>query len=202
MPARKQSKDRYDTRDVIGKGGMGLVYKAYDTVVQRDVALKTLRDSPSKMALDLFRKECGILASMSHPNIVEIFDIGEFTEEGAVKPYFVMPLLPGVTLDHLIRTSSQRLTVDRSVEIILQTCRGLHAAHEHGLVHRDLKPSNIFVMDDDTAKIIDFGVAHLAGSKSVTGHKGTWQYMAPEQVELKPATPISDVFALGVVCYE
>ena len=95
---------------------MGLVYKAFDTVVQREVALKTLRDSPSKLALDLFRKECGVLASMSHPNIVEIFDIGEFTEDGAVKPYFVMPLLPGVTLDHLIRTSSQRLTVERSVE--------------------------------------------------------------------------------------
>src|SRR5882724_1315779 len=203
MPAQKKIKDRYDTLDVIGKGGMGLVYKAYDTVVQREVALKTLRDSPSKMALDLFRKECGVLASMSHPNIVEIFDIGEFTEDGAVKPYFVMPLLPGVTLDHLIRTSSQRLTVERSVEIILQTCRGLHAAHERGLVHRDLKPSNIFVMPDDTVKIIDFGVAHMADTTAtMTVAGGTLPYMAPEQLEMKPASPLSDIFSLGVVFYE
>ena len=93
MPAKKKIKDRYDTLDVIGKGGMGLVYKAYDTVVQREVALKTLRDSPNKLALDLFRKECGVLASMSHPNIVEIFDIGEFTEEGAVTPDEVAALI-------------------------------------------------------------------------------------------------------------
>ena len=203
MQAKRRIKDRYDTLDVIGKGGMGLVYKAYDTVVGRDVALKTLRDSPSKMALDLFRKECGVLASMSHPNIVEIFDIGEFEEDGATKPYFVMPLLPGVTLDQLIRTSSQRLTVERTVEIILQTCRGLHAAHEKGLVHRDLKPSNIFVMPDDTIKIIDFGVAHMADTTAtMTVAGGTLPYMAPEQLEMKPASPLSDIFSLGVLFYE
>jgi len=203
MAARKKIKERYETIDVLGKGGMGLVYKAYDTVVQREVAIKTLRDSPSKLALDLFRKECGILASMSHPNIVEIFDIGEFNEDGATKPYFVMPLLPGVTLDQLIKTSSQRLTVERSVEIIVQTCRGLHAAHERGLVHRDLKPSNIFVMPDDTVKIIDFGVAHMADTTAtMTVAGGTLPYMAPEQIEMKPASPLSDVFSLGVVFYE
>ncbi len=203
MAARKRIKDRYDTLDVIGKGGMGLVYKAFDAVVQREVALKTLRDSPNKLALDLFRKECGILASMSHPNIVEIFDIGEFEEDGATKPYFVMPLLPGVTLDHLIRTSSQRLTVERTIEIILQTCRGLHAAHERGLVHRDLKPSNIFVMPDDAVKIIDFGVAHMADTtNTMTVAGGTLPYMAPEQLEMKPASPLSDIFSLGVVFYE
>ena len=203
MAARKKIKERYETIDVLGKGGMGLVYKAYDTVVQREVAIKTLRDSPSKLALDLFRKECGVLASMSHPNIVEIFDIGEFNEDGATKPYFVMPLLPGVTLDQLIKTSSQRLTVERSVEIIVQTCRGLHAAHERGLVHRDLKPSNIFVMPDDTVKIIDFGVAHMADTTAtMTVAGGTLPYMAPEQIEMKPASPLSDIFSLGVVFYE
>ena len=203
MAARKKIKERYETIDVLGKGGMGLVYKAYDTVVQREVAIKTLRDSPSKLALDLFRKECGVLASMSHPNIVEIFDIGEFNEDGTTKPYFVMPLLPGVTLDQLIKTSSQRLTVERSVEIIVQTCRGLHAAHERGLVHRDLKPSNIFVMPDDTVKIIDFGVAHMADTTAtMTVAGGTLPYMAPEQIEMKPASPLSDIFSLGVVFYE
>src|SRR5579864_9433696 len=197
MASRKKIKDRYETLDVLGKGGMGLVYKAYDAVVQREVALKTLRDSPSKLALDLFRKECGVLASMSHPNIVE------FIEDGTTKPYFVMPLLPGVTLEHLIRTSSQRLTVERSVEIIVQTCRGLHAAHERGLVHRDLKPSNIFVMPDDTVKIIDFGVAHMADTTAtMTVAGGTLPYMAPEQLEMKPASPLSDIFSLGVVFYE
>src|SRR5260370_40394550 len=125
------------------------------------------------MALELFYKECDVLASMSHPNIVEIFDIGEFEEDGATKPYFVMPLLPGKTLDALIRARSSRLTVERSVEILCQTCRGLQAAHERGLVHRDLKPSNLFVMDDDSVKVIDFGVAHMADAHSTIGHRGT-----------------------------
>jgi eukaryotic-like serine/threonine-protein kinase len=128
--------------------------------------------------------------------------LGKSTNMGMKKPFFVMPLLPGATLAKLIETSSSRLTVERVVAIITQVCRGLQAAHEKGLVHRDIKPSNIFVMEDDTAKIIDFGVVYLAGSHSVTGQKGTWQYMAPEQIEMKPASPVSDIFSLGVVCYE
>ena len=95
MAVPKQIKDRYEIRQVLGQGGMGVVYDAYDTVVKRSVALKTIRDTPSRAALDMFYKECDVLASMSHPNIVEIFDIGEFEEDGASKPYFVMPLLPG-----------------------------------------------------------------------------------------------------------
>src|SRR6185436_15793954 len=154
-------------------------------------------------ALETFQKECGVLASMAHPNIIEIFDLGEFEENGANKPYFVMPLLPGATLESLVRSSSQRLTVDRVVEIVSQTCRGLHAAHERGLVHRDLKPSNIFVMPDDTVKIIDFGVAHMADTtNTLTVAGGTLPYMSPEQLEMKPASPLSDIFFLGVVFYE
>lgn len=195
-------KGRYEIRQVLGQGGMGVVYHAYDKVVRRGVALKTIRDAPSRTALDLFYKECDVLAHLSHPNIVEIFDIGEFDEDGASKPYFVMPLLPGKTLDSLIRNSSGRLTVQRAVEIISQTCRGLQAAHDNGLVHRDLKPSNIFVMEDDSVKIIDFGIAHMAETHSTVGHKGTLLYMAPEQVEMKPASPLSDIFSLGVVCFE
>src|SRR5438128_114887 len=199
----KKIQARYETVAVIGKGGMGVVYKAIDTVIGREVALKTIRDVPSRMALDLFRKECSILAGMSHPNIIEVFDIGEFEDEDGIKPYFVMPLLPGVTLEQLSRTSSQRLTVERTVEIMLQTCRGLHAAHERGLVHRDLKPSNIFVMPDDSVKIIDFGVAHMAETHAgMTIAGGTLLYMSPEQVEMKPASPLSDIFSLGVVFYE
>jgi serine/threonine-protein kinase len=181
---------------------MGLVYRAYDTVIRREVAVKTILDMPDPASLQLFYKECDVLASMSHPNIVEIFDIGEFEEEGKKKPYFVMPLLPGTTLEAFIQKASHRLTVERIVEIISQTCRGLHAAHERGLVHRDLKPSNIFVMEDDSVKIIDFGVAHMTDTHSTRGQKGTLLYMSPEQIEMKPLTPVSDIFSLSVVSYE
>ncbi|MGA2235989.1 MAG: serine/threonine-protein kinase [Terriglobales bacterium] len=193
---------RYEVRQILGQGGMGLVYRAYDTVVRREVAVKTILDIPDPASLQLFYKECDVLASMSHPNIVEIFDIGEFEEEGKKKPYFVMPLLPGTTLEYFIRKASHRLTVERTIDIISQTCRGLQAAHERGLVHRDLKPSNIFVMEDDSVKIIDFGVAHMADAHTTRAQKGTLLYMSPEQIELKPLSPASDIFSLSVVCYE
>ncbi len=193
---------RYEIRDVLGQGGMGIVYKAYDSVIRREVALKTLRDAPDPAALETFQKECGVLASMAHPNTVEIFDLGEFEENGTHKPYFGMPLLPGMTLEALIRMASQRLTVERVVEIITQTCRGLQAAHERGLIHRDLKPINIFVLDDDSVKIIDFGVAHICDSRTTMGLKGTLAYMSPEQIEMKPLSPLSDLFSLAVVGYE
>src|SRR5579862_4680923 len=198
----KKLAGRYEVREVLGQGGMGLVYRAYDTVVRREVAVKTLIDIPDPASLQLFYKECDVLASMSHPNIVEIFDIGEFEDEGKKKPYFVMPLLPGTTLDHFVRKASHRLTVERTVEIISQTCRGLQAAHERGLVHRDLKPSNIFVMEDDSVKIIDFGVAHMADTHTTRAQKGTLLYMSPEQIQLKPLSAASDIFSLSVVCYE
>ncbi|MFZ1005526.1 MAG: protein kinase [Candidatus Sulfotelmatobacter sp.] len=193
---------RYEVRQVLGQGGMGLVYRAYDTVIRREVAVKTILDIPDPASLQLFYKECDVLASMSHPNIVEIFDIGEFEEDGKKKPYFVMPLLPGTTLEFFIRKASHRLTVERTIDIISQTCRGLQAAHERGLVHRDLKPSNIFVMEDDSVKIIDFGVAHMADAHTTRAQKGTLLYMSPEQIELKALSPASDIFSLGVVCYE
>ena len=193
---------RYDVKDILGQGGMGLVYRAYDTLIRRDVALKTLRDAPDPNSLQLFYKESDVLASMSHPNIVEIFDIGEFEENGQKKPYFVMPLLPGTTLDNLIRNARHRLTTQRTVEIMTQVCRGLQAAHERGLVHRDLKPSNIFVMEDDSVKVIDFGVAHMTNVHTTVGLKGTLLYMSPEQIEGKPLSGLSDLFSLSVVCYE
>lgn len=187
----------------IGQGGMGVVYKAYDIVTKRDVALKTMRGMLNPAALELFSKEWTVLARVSHPNIIDILDTGEFEQDGERKPFFVMPLLPGATLEYLIENASTRLTVERIVGIAAQTCRGLQAAHELGLIHRDLKPSNIFVMDDDTVKIIDFGVVHLAGADSINkGVKGTLQYMAPEQIEMKPTSPTSDIFSLGVVCYQ
>jgi serine/threonine-protein kinase len=113
-----------------------------------------------------------------------------------------MPLLPGTTLEYFIRKASHRLTVERTIDIISQTCRGLQAAHERGLIHRDLKPSNIFVMEDDSVKIIDFGVAHMSDAHTTRAQKGTLLYMSPEQIELKPLSPASDIFSLSVVCYE
>ncbi len=196
---------RYEVKAKLGEGGMGVVYLAYDPPpMDREVAVKTLHEFEDPMALELFYKECSALKSISHPNIVEIFDMGESEPGGKGQPFFVMPLLPGQTLDELIRKASHRLTVDRVVEIFAQTCRGLQAAHERGLVHRDLKPSNIFVMADDSVKIIDFGVAHAVHAKTrTTGYqKGTLLYMSPEQVQHKPVSVQSDVYSLGVTLYE
>src|SRR5581483_587165 len=145
MAIPAQLNGRYEVKEVLAKGGMGIVYKAIDGMMKRSVAIKTLLDITDTMVLQLFQKECEVLASMVHPNIIEIYDVGEFEEEGVSRPYLVMPLLPGVTLDKLIRASSQRLTTERSIDIVCQACRGLQAAHEKGLVHRDIKPSNIFV---------------------------------------------------------
>jgi len=199
---RTKLQERYELRDVLGRGGMGVVYRAHDTLMKREVALKTILDIDNPASAELFYKEWSILATMVHPNVIGIYDIGEFEEDGGMKPFFVMPMLPGVALDQLIRDGSPRLTTENVVNIIDQACRGLHAAHEQGLVHRDVKPSNIFVMDDDSVKIIDFGIARSAATGSKTSLKGTLFYLAPEFLELKPPSPLSDQFALGIAAYE
>ena len=194
-------KNRYVIRAILGQGGMGVVYHAFDSIMRRDVALKTLRDVPSDVFLNLFSRECSVLAGIVHPNIIEIFDMGEFDDDGVSKPFFVMPLLPGNTLHDLIYPSAIPLAPARCIDIITQACRGLQAAHERDLVHQDIKPRNIFVMRDDAVKIIDFGVAHFSGGNT-TGIRGTPQYMSPEQLSFKGATHKSDIFSLAVVCYE
>ena len=181
---------------------MGVVYKAYDSLMRRDVALKTILDVDNTTTMSLFYKEWSVLATMVHPNVISIYDIGEFDEDGSKKPFFVMPLLPGGTLEQMIKDGSPRLSVTGVLDIVDQACRGLHAAHEQGLVHRDVKPSNIFVMDDNSVKIIDFGVAREMSGQSRTTLKGTLSYMSPEQLELKPPTPVSDLFSLAVVTFE
>jgi hypothetical protein len=197
-------KNRYEVKDVLGRGGMGVVYKAFDTLMRREVAVKTLRDVATSAFVDLFYRECSVLTAMVHPNIVEIFDMGEFEEDGVLKPYFVMPLLPGRTLYDLIYPSGNPLAAERCADIISQACRGLHAAHECGLLHRDIKPRNIFVMRDDAVKLIDFGVVRLLGSQTIgaPGTLGTLHYMAPEQISMKALTARSDIFSLATVCYE
>src|SRR5260370_34977005 len=101
---------------------MGVVYRDVDGVMRRQVAIKTLLDITDTMGLQLFQKECEVLASMTHPNIIEIYDVGEFEADGVSRPYLVMPLLPGVTLDKLIRTASQRPTVARASELAVTSC--------------------------------------------------------------------------------
>ncbi|MEZ5366704.1 MAG: protein kinase [Bryobacterales bacterium] len=187
--------DRYELGEALGRGGMGVVYKAYDSLMKRHVALKTILDVENSIVLDLFYKEWGVQAAIVHPNVAEIYDIGEFEEGGAKKPFFVMPLLPGVGLDVLIAEKSPRLSVERVVHIFNQTCRGLQAAHERGLIHRDLKPSNIFVMEDDSVKLIDFGIAHVAETGAKTSLKGTLSYMAPEQLKMEGPSAKSDIFS-------
>ncbi len=202
MAENANPQQRYQLGDVLGRGGMGVVYKAYDTQMKREVALKTLLDVDNTAALELFYKEWGLLATIVHPNIVGIYDVGEFEQDGVKRPFFTMPLLRGVTLEQLIRERSARLTVENTIAILTQACRGLQAAHELGLIHRDMKPSNIFVLEDDSVKLIDFGIARLARMASGTTLKGTVYYMAPEQFQLKPPSPLSDLFSLAVVSYE
>ncbi len=180
---------------------MGVVYRAWDALMGREVALKTIHDVTIQDAQQLFYREWGLQSSIAHPNVAEIFDIGEMELEGQIRPYFVMPLLKGVTLAGLIAQSSPRLSVDRVAGMIVQICRGLQAAHERGLIHRDLKPSNIFVLDDDSIKIIDFGVAH-AGPAAPASVRGTPAYLAPELFEMKPASAASDIYSVGVIGYE
>jgi cytochrome c-type biogenesis protein CcmH/NrfG len=201
MQPTGSGRSRYELREVLGRGGMGVIYRAWDSLMGREVALKTILDVQSQQAQQMFYREWGLQASITHPNIVEIYDIGEMMHEGAVRPYFVMPLLPGATLSDLIRNSSPRLNLERTVDMIGQVCRGLQAAHDRGLIHRDLKPSNIFILDDDTVKIIDFGIAH-AGTSAQTSVRGTLAYMAPEVLLMQPASVASDIFALGVLSYE
>ncbi len=186
----------------IGQGGMGVVYKAADTGVRnRWVAVKTIRGPVDNASVEQFRKEWDVLADLCHANIVDLYDVGEFADQDGKKPYFVMPLLRGANLGDLLKDPGSRLDTERIVGILCQACKGLQSAHNRGVIHRDLKPSNIFVLDDDSVKIIDFGIVHLASHESGAAVKGTLHYMAPEQLEGK-ITVQSDIFSLGVVCYE
>ncbi|MFB3776120.1 MAG: protein kinase [Bryobacteraceae bacterium] len=201
MDSSPRLKGRYALKEVLGQGGMGVVYRAYDAILKCDVVVKTIRDAVGPAAVELFQRECEVLVALNHPNIIPILDIGQFAEAGQSKPFFVMPLLPGRTLDALIRDSTKELSPQRCADIISQVCRGLHAAHERGLVHRDIKPANIFVLPDFSVELIDFGVAHLV-SMGNTGQKGTLFYMAPEVLQGQEPSALSDIFALGVTAYE
>jgi serine/threonine protein kinase len=201
---------RIDT--LIGEGGMGQVYRAHDSRIGRDVAIKVL---PPEYAADIerlrrFEQESRAIGALNHPNILTLYDVG--TANG--QPYLVMELLDGETLRD--RISRGALSSARACEVAAGVARGLSAAHAKGVVHRDLKPDNIMITRDGRVKVLDFGIAKLRASEAApdgqastaTVHTapqvvlGTTGYMAPEQVRGLPADERADLFALGVNLFQ
>jgi Protein kinase domain/PEGA domain len=192
---------RYVVLGRIGKGGMGMVYRGLDEALEREVAVKTLTgegnlDEESRRR---FEVEAKAAARLQHPNIVTVFERGE--DRGV--PFIAMELLPGADLEALLR-SGETLPLAERLDIVIQVARGLAYAHENKIVHRDIKPSNIRLLDDGTAKIMDFGIAKQEGTQLTrTGTMlGTIHYMSPEQVRGQKLDGRSDVFSLGVILYE
>ena len=189
---------RYELAQRIGRGGMGVVYKARDTQLQRDVALKMLLAdvADDKETRERFKREARAAADLRHPNIIQVYDFGE--EDG--RAYFVMELLRGDSLASVL-APEEPMPVDRAIEIMLQICDGLAFAHARSIVHRDLKPGNLFVTTAGSIKILDFGLARIASSKLTRSGLvfRTPDYMSPEQVRGQVADPRSDIFSAGAV---
>ena len=196
---------RYEDLAVIGRGGMGMIYRARDPVLDRSVALKVI--SSFEVTADLrarfFREARACARLREHPNIVTIHDMGE--DDGRL--FIVMELLEGEELRHLIARHAP-LTLEEKLAIVRQICDGLHHAHQKGVVHRDIKPANIFRLPSGQVKILDFGIAQIAAAATTHGDltrtgmmMGTPRYMAPEQVRGQ-ADQRSDIFSVGAVAYE
>ena len=186
----------------IGRGGMGMVYRGLDPALDREVAIKTLvaEGSFDPESRRRFEVEARAAAKLAHPNIVTVHELGE--DRGIL--FIAMEMLPGVDLDSLLR-SGEALPLAEKLDIVAQVCRGLAFAHDRGVVHRDIKPSNVRLLDDGTAKIMDFGIAKLGAGHHITKTGmmvGTVHYMSPEQVRGKPLDGRSDVFSAGVILYE
>jgi serine/threonine-protein kinase len=182
----------------LGIGAMGVVYRGDDVKLNRPVALKFLNPvmADSNEAVDLFRSEARALAKLNHPNIVQIYAFGE--ESGWY--YFAMELVAGRTLaEHL--ESEGRIRPDRCAATLRQICEALEASHEGGMIHRDLKPANVIIMQNEKAKVMDFGLAGVAAT--ATGRAmGTPRYMSPEQALGLKVDPRADLYSLGVMAYE
>lgn len=195
---------RYEVLGELGKGAMGIVYKAKDPLIERVVAIKTINLG---LALDdkeeyegRFYQEAKAAGRLSHPNIVTIYDVGR----GGDVAYIAMEFLQGRELRDIMNDGGL-LPVDQVLDIVAQVAQGLAYAHEHGIVHRDIKPSNIMVVRDGHVKITDFGIARMASSsvRTQTGMVlGSPKYMSPEQVLGKTLDQRSDIFSLGVMLYE
>ncbi len=213
MPLRTETRlGPYEIISALGAGGMGEVYRARDTRLNRDVAIKVLPASFScdPQRLRRFEQEANAAAALNHPNLLAVHDTGQ--QDGS--PYIVSELLDGTTLRERLRSGP--LPVRKAVDYGQQIACGLAAAHDKGIIHRDLKPENIFVTSDGRVKILDFGLAKLTHSESVADGQaltqtvqsdpgtvlGTVGYMSPEQVRGKPADARSDLFSFGAILYE
>jgi len=197
---------RYEIVGELGRGAMGVVYRAVDPVIGRTVAVKTIRLSEEgtgmtrQELLQRFQTEAHAAGLLTHPNIVVVYDAGE--EDGLF--YITMELVEGKSLQNLL-DSGQVFPLPRVLRITEQACEALQYAHERNIVHRDVKPANLMLTADDTLKITDFGTAKILqfGTTHQTAHViGTPSYMSPEQVKGRPVDGRSDVFSLGVVLYE
>ena len=191
---------RYRILGTLGRGGFAVVYRAFDTVLQRPVAVKVLRDDRLRDP-ELRRQleaEARLLANLSHPNLVTVYDFGWENEQ----PYFVMEYVDGWDLKTLIRHGAP-LALDRALELFLQICAAVGYAHRNHIVHGDLKPQNILVSRSGEVKVADFGIAAALWSRDPD--RTTWatpQYLSPEQAAGGPPTPASDVYSLGLILYE
>jgi len=202
--------ERYRLEKRLGHGGMGKVYRATDMSLNREVAVKMIRDEffADRKAVEKFRQESQVTGSLSHPNVVTVYDFGV---EAGQRVFLVMELLEGITLRQELR-ARKRLDAVRTLELFEGICAGVEAAHARGLIHRDLKPENIFLSNKDgkeLVKITDFGIAKSLPQTvdetrdTMTGVLvGTMKYMSPEQLRGRPPSPLWDLWALAVIVYE
>ncbi len=194
--------DRYQIIKTIGEGGMANVYLAYDTILDRNVAVKVLRGdlATDEKFVRRFQREALSASSLSHPNIVEVYDVGE--DNGSY--YIVMEYIEGKHLKQLLKKRGS-LTLTEVVDIMLQVTDGMSAAHDSYIIHRDIKPQNIMILENGLIKITDFGIAMALNSTQLTQTNsvmGSVHYLPPEQASGKGATIQSDVYSMGILMYE
>jgi serine/threonine protein kinase len=194
--------ERYVLQDRLAVGGMGEVWSAVDEVLNRPVAVKVLRTdlAPDAAFQARFRAEARTAAALSHGGIAAVYDYGEVLGSA----YLVMELVPGEPLSAMIANEGA-LGTDRTLQIVGQAARALHAAHRHGVIHRDIKPANLMITPELRVKVTDFGIARPRDHEPLTATgqvMGTAHYLAPELARGEIASPLSDVYALGVVAYE
>ena len=195
---------RYRLDRRIGVGGMSTVQLAFDTRLERNVAVKLLAEHLAEDAsfVSRFRREALAAARLVHPNIVQVFDFG--LDERSGRHYIVMELVRGQSGAEILRDAGV-LGVQEALSMVLQACRGLDYAHRNGVVHRDVKPGNLLRSRDNAVKLADFGIAKAAEQSDITkagSVLGTAAYLSPEQARGEPAGPASDLYALGVVAYQ
>ncbi len=194
--------NRYEVVQHIGQGGMADVFRAVDTILNREVAIKILRADLSTDAVSIlrFEREAQAATALAHPNIVEIYDVGDYKGHH----YIVMEYVPGRTLKQVIKARGPLLP-EEAVDIMKQLTSAVAEAHSRGIIHRDLKPQNVIVKADGSVKILDFGIATAKGSMQLTQANnvmGSVHYLAPELARGEAASPQSDIYALGIVMYE